>query len=145
MDTRRKFVAALAASAAAAVILMPAPAVAAPPTIEVIALRHSPVQDALKPVREYLGGLGGRVRVVELNADSPEGAKRIGAVGLKGHIPILLLVNGSDRFKRTDGTAVEFKDFPARADNPLGLNGTWTVADFHAAVDAALGAGGKQR
>jgi len=142
MDARRRF---LAAIATAVVIGMPAPAMAAPPTVEIIALSHSPVQDTLKPVRDYLGGLGGRVRVVELNADSPEGAKRVGAVGLKGHIPILLLINGSARFKRADGTAVEFKDFPAKANNPLGLNGTWTVADFQAAVDAALGAGGKQR
>ncbi|HTO66884.1 MAG TPA: hypothetical protein VMM15_37180 [Bradyrhizobium sp.] len=145
MDKLRKFFATLAASAAAAVILMPALALAAPPTIEVIALGHSPVQDALKPVRDYLGGLDGRVRVVELNAESPEGARRVGAVGLKGHIPILLLIDGSYRFKRTDGTAVEFKDFPAKANIPLGLNGSWTVADFRTAVDTALGAGGKQR
>ena len=68
-----------------------------------------------------------------------QGEKRIGAVGLKGHIPILLLINGSDQFKRPDGTAVEFKDFPAKADNPLGLNGSWSVADFEAAVNAAIG------
>ena len=100
---------------------------------------HSPVQNALKPVRDFLGRLGGQVKVVELNAESPAGEKRIKAVGEKGHVPILLLVNGSDKFKRPDGTAVVFKDFPAGAGNPLGLNGTWSVADFEAAVKAALG------
>ena len=62
---------------------------------------------------------------------------------MKGHVPILLLINGSDRFKRADGTVVEFKDFPAKAGNPLGLNGTWTVADFEAAIAGALGAAEK--
>jgi hypothetical protein len=122
-----------------AILCGPISARAAEPTVEIIALSHWPVQDALKPVREFLGSLAGRVHVVELDAESPEGEKRIGAVGLKGHIPILLLINGSDRFERPDGTAVKFKDFPAKASNPLGLNGTWTVADFETAVRAALG------
>jgi len=76
--------------------------------------------------------------VVELDAGSAAGEKRIKGIGLTGHVPIVLLINGSDKFKRADGTQVEFKDFPAKANNPLGLNGSWSVADFEAAVNAAL-------
>ncbi len=137
MATRRDLIAGLAASAA--VTLLAGPARAAPPTVEIIALPHAPVQSVLKPVRDILVGLGGRVKVVELDSESAAGEKRIKAVGLKGHVPILLLINGSDKFKRADGTAVVFKDFPAGAGNPLGLNGLWSVADFEAAVKAALG------
>ena len=137
MATRRDVIAGFAACAALAVLA--GPAWAAPPTVEIIALPHAPVQDALKPVRDILGTLGGRVKVVELDSESPAGEKRIKAVGQKGHVPILLLINGSDKFKRADGTAVVFKDFPAGAGNPLGLNGSWSVADFEAAVKAALG------
>jgi hypothetical protein len=136
MATRRDVI---GLAAAAALAMLAGPARAAQPTIEIIALPHSPVQSALKPVRDFLGGLGASVKVVEIEAESAAGEKRIKAVGLKGHVPILLLINGSDRFKRTDGTQVEFKDFPAKADNPLALNGTWSVADFEAAVNAALG------
>ena len=142
MATRRNVLAALAVSAAIAA-LAGVPARAAQPTVEIIALSHWPVRDALKPVRDFLATVAGQVKVVELNSESPEGAKRIAAVGLKGHVPILLLINGSQRFKRADGTAVEFKDFPAKANNPLGLNGTWTVADFETAIKAALGSAGK--
>jgi hypothetical protein len=109
------------------------------PTVEIIALPHWPVKDALKPVREFLATTNGHVKVVELDAETPEGEARLTALGLKGHIPILLVINGSYRFKRPDGTIVEFKDFPAKAGNPLGLNGSWTVADFKTAVKAALG------
>ena len=137
MTTRRDFFAVVLA--ATAVALQREAAAATPPTVEIIALSHWPVQNALKPVRDFLVPLGAQVKVVELDAESPEGEKRIGAVGLKGHIPILLLINGSDQFKRPDGTAVEFKDFPAKADNPLGLNGSWSIADFEAAVNAAIG------
>jgi hypothetical protein len=137
MATRRELLAGLAAGAAMAVVTRSA--WAASPTVEIIALPHSPVQNALKPVRAFLGTLGGRVKVVELDPESAAGEKRIKAVGVKGHVPILLLINGSDKFKRADGTAVVFKDFPAGAGNPLGLNVTWAVADFEAAVKAALG------
>ncbi len=139
MATRRGFAAALAASAAIAVLAAPLGAAAAPPTIEIIALRHSPVQTALKPVRDFLASLGGKVKVVELDAESPEGEKRVSALGLKGHIPILLVIDGSDQFKRPDDTAVLFKDFPAQPGQKLGINGTWTVADFESAVNTALG------
>ena len=142
MATRRNILAALALSAAIAV-LAGVPARAAQPTVEIIALSHWPVRDALKPVRDFLGTVSGRVKIIELDAESPAGEKRVKAVGLKGHVPILLLINGNDLFKRADGTAVEFKDFPAKANNPLGLNGTWTVADFETAIKAALGSAEK--
>ena len=143
MLTRRNFIATLAATAAIGALAGPFAARAAPPTVEIVALPHSPVQSALKPVRDFLTTRGGRVQLGELDAESAEGAKRISKAGVKGHVPILLLINGSDRFKRADGTVVEFKDFPAKAGNPLGLNGTWTVADFEAAIAGALGAAEK--
>lgn len=142
MATRRNVLAALAVSAAIAA-LAGVPAWAAQPTVEIIALSHWPVRDALKLVRDFLGTVSGRVKIIELDAESPAGEKRVKAVGLKGHVPILLLINGNDLFKRADGTAVEFKDFPAKANNPLGLNGTWTVADFETAIKAALGSAEK--
>jgi ABC-type glycerol-3-phosphate transport system substrate-binding protein len=143
MATRRKIIAALAASAAAAVLAASFAARAAPPTIEIIALSHWPVQNALKPVRDFLASLGDKVKIVEIDAESPAGEKRLAALGLKGHVPMALVIDGSDQFKRPDGTAVLFKDFPAKADNPLGINGSWTVADFQNAVNAALGTGVK--
>jgi hypothetical protein len=138
MATRRDIIA-LGASAAILLLTKFHEAFGAQPTVEIVALPHYPVQNALKPVRDFLGKLGGQVKVVELDSESPAGEKRIKAAGEKGHVPILLLVNGSDKFKRPDGAAVVFKEFPAGAGNPLGLNGSWSVADFEAAVNAALG------
>jgi hypothetical protein len=136
MQSRRTLVIALAAGA---VVFAAGLASAAPPVVEIVAMAHSPVQDALKPARSVLSSLGERVRVIETNIESAEGAKRVKAVGLKGHIPILLLINGEYRYRRADGSPVEFVNFPAKAGNPLGLNGSWTPADFEAAIGAALG------
>ena len=49
------------------------------------------------------------------------------------------MIDGSDQYKRPDGTAVLFKDFPAQPGQKLGINGLWSVADFEAAVNRALG------
>ena len=130
---------ALLTIAAAAIIVSAGQATAASPVVEVLAMAHSPVQNALKPVRDLLAKYQGRVRVTEADIESPDGVKRLKAVGLKGHIPIVLLIDGNKSFKRTDGKTVDFVNFPVAADNPLNLNGTWSVADFEAALRASLG------
>jgi len=112
---------------------------AGPVTVEVLAMAHWPVQNALKPAREVLAKFDGRVRVVDMDIESPEGEKRAKSVGLKGHIPLVILINGSKSFKRTDGKTIDFVNFPAASGSPMGLNGTWTVADLEAAVRAAIG------
>ena len=124
---------------AAGVALSGGYAAAAQPVVEVLAMTHWPVQKALKPVRDFLAKYDGRVRVVDMDIEGPDGVKRLKAVGLKGHIPIVLLIDGNKSFKRADGKTVDFINFPVAADNPLNLNGTWSVADFEAALRASLG------
>lgn len=124
---------------AAGVALSGGYAAAAQPVVEVLAMTHWPVQKALKPVRDLLAKYDGRVRVVDMDIESAEGVKRLKAVGLKGHIPIVLLIDDNKSFKRADGKTVDFVNFPVAADNPLNLNGTWSVADFEAALRASLG------
>ena len=130
---------ALAGIGATAVVLSGRSALAAQPVVEVLAMSHSPVQSALKPVRDFLAKVQGRVRVIEIDIESADGVKRLKAAGLKGHIPIVLLIDGNRSFKRADGKTVEFVNFPVAAGNPMNLNGSWSVADFEAALRATLG------
>ena len=125
--------------AAAGLMVGARAALAAQPVIEVLAMGHWPVQNALKPVRELLAKYQAKLRVSEVDIESPEGVKRLKAVGLKGHIPIVLLIDGNKSFKRADGKTVEFVNFPVAAGNPMNLNGTWSVTDFEAALRASLG------
>jgi hypothetical protein len=104
------------------------------PTVEIIAMAHPPVQSALKPLREWLANRGGRLRVVEIDAESLQGGERLEAVGLKGHVPILVLIDGQYRYQRPDGARVEFLNFPAAADNPLGVEATWSIQDVETAL-----------
>ena len=131
MKSRRHFLAALAATA---LTLAAGHALAAPPKVEIIAMPHPPVQSALKPLRDWLAQQGGRIRVVEIDAESAAGEQRLAAVGLKGHVPILVLIDGKYRYQRKDGTTTEFLNFPASEGSPMGLNGTWGAADVEAVL-----------
>ena len=131
MKTLRPLVAALAA---AILLHWTQIAAAGQPVVEIISLPHWPVQEALQPVRDALARFGGRIRVIELNADEPDGKKRMKSAGQKGHIPALILIDDMYRYTRPDGTTVEFINFPAAANSPMGLSGAWTAKDVEAAL-----------
>lgn len=106
---------------------------AAQPVVEIIAFAHPPVQSALKPLRDWLGTQGKHARVVEIDMEAPAGEKRAAAVGVTGHVPILILVDGKYALTRKDGTAIELKSFPVAPN----MKGSWTIDDAKAAISAA--------
>ena len=124
----------LAAFAASCLAMGPVAAWAAAPLVEVIAYAHPPVQSALKPLRDSLARQGAKVRVVEIDMDTPQAERRLQAVGLKGHIPVVILIDGQYRYKRADGSTVEFVNFPADPGTPTGVKGTWSATDVEAAL-----------
>lgn len=92
------------------------------------------MQSALKPLRDWLASQGNKVRVVETDMESPAGEKRVASVGLTGHIPIVVLVDGKFAFTRKDGTPVEFKSFPSGPGTPAGVKGAWSAEDVQAVL-----------
>ena len=133
MTTRRQFLAA-AALAASALTLAAGPALAAPPLVEIVAMGHPPVKAALQPLRDWLAAQGSKVRVTEIDIEGAEGAKRLQAAGLSGHIPVLILIDGKHAFRRKDGSQVAFVNFPNTPDTPAGARGNWTTADVQAVL-----------
>lgn len=122
----------------AAAFVIATTAHAAPLTVEIVSMAHYPVQNAVKPIRDMLGKYGTRIRVVELDVDAADGVKRLKSAGLKGHIPLVIFVDGKYRYQRANGSVVEFINFPAAAGNPMGLNGTWSAADVEAVIQKQL-------
>ena len=105
MKPRRHF---LTSIAAGALMLVAGSALAAPPTVEIVAMAHPPVVIALKPLRDWIARQGKKLRVIELDGETPTGAKRLQSAGLTGHVPILILIDGKHAFLRKDGSRVEF-------------------------------------
>lgn len=107
---------------------------AAQPLVEVISMPHWPVKAALKPVFEVLIKLGDKIRVIELNTEDAEGKKRMKSVGKRGHIPVLILIDGKYRHQLPNGKKVEFINFPGGASSPMGISGSWTPKDVEAVI-----------
>ncbi len=135
MKTRRRFITAMAAGVLS---LAAGAAWAAKPTVEIIAMVHPPVQDALKPLRGWLASQGGKLRVVEIDAESAQGEKRLDAVGINGHVPIAILIDGKYRFRRKDGSPVAFVNFPDIKGSPPGVRGDWLTADVQAELTGRI-------
>jgi hypothetical protein len=136
LRSRRRWIAALTASAAS--LMMLAPAQAAQPVVEIIAFAHPPVQSALKPLRDWLAAQGTRLKVVEIDMETPAGEKRLQAVGVTGHVPVVVLIDGQHLHKRADGSAVDLMSFPAGPGTPSGVKGTWSAADVEAILKPCL-------
>jgi hypothetical protein len=127
---RRTLIASIATTIAATTLAFAASnAIAAQPVVEIIGYAHPPVQTALKPLREWLATQGTKLRVVEIDMDSSAAEKRMQAIGLKGHIPIVILIDGKYKHARQDGSAVEFVSFPA---NTPGKG--WTTDDVQSVL-----------
>lgn len=111
---------------------------AATPVVEIIAFSHPPVASALKPLRDWLGTQGGKVKVLETDVESPAGVQRLQAVGIKGHVPIVILVNGQHQYKRADGRVVDLTSFPSGPSAPAGFQGGWTLEDAKTAIGSVV-------
>jgi hypothetical protein len=125
------------ASASAFALMAPA-AHAAVPLVEIIAFAHPPVLSALKPLREWLAGQGGRLKVIELDMEAPASLKRLQALGVTGHVPVVLLIDGRHQHQRADGSVVNFMGFPAGPGTPPGVKGSWSAADVEAVLKPRL-------
>lgn len=131
MVTRRKLLSTLALLS----FLSPIGQVlAAPPVVEIVAMPHPPVKAALAPLREWLAAQGKKITVKETDSESADGIKRMQSVGLSGHIPVLILIDGQYRVKQKDGKVVELVNFPDLPNTPPGARGNWTTSDVQAAL-----------
>lgn len=118
--------------------LTAAQAQAAPPTVEIVAMAHPPVKAALAPLRTWLSAQGGKLRVVEIDADTPAGGKRLAAVGLRGHIPVVILIDGQYRLTGPDGRKHAFYNFPNIEGAPPAVRGAWTTNDVQTVLKGLM-------
>jgi len=110
-----------------------------PVQVDLIALGHWPVQKALEPARDLLKTYGNKVVVQEMDAEADDGEAFLARAGLKGHVPLLIVVNGAWKFPRPDGSIIEFMSFPSGEANPLGAAGSWSIEDLQYVLNNLTG------
>ena len=68
--------------------------------------------------------------------ETPEGERRLKALGITRHVPVVVLVDGKYKHVRKDGSGVEFVSFPSGPGTPAGVKGGWSAEDVKAVVQA---------
>lgn len=112
---------------------------ASPVEVEIVALDHWPIRRALEQTLEMLKKFGDKVTLQQIDADTKAGKARLKASGMKGHIPVVIFVDGE--FKHSlEGQEVIFENFPVASDSPMRLDGKWSAGDVKAVIEEILGA-----
>ena len=112
---------------------------ASPVEVEIVALDHWPIRRALEQTLEMLKKFGDKVTLQQIDADTKSGKARLKASGMKGHIPVVIFVDGE--FKHSlEGQEVIFENFPVASDSPMRLDGKWSAGDVKAVIEEILGA-----
>ena len=112
---------------------------ASPVEVEIVALDHWPIRRALEQTLEMLEKFGDKVTLQQIDADTKAGKARLKTSGMKGHIPVVIFVDGE--FKHTlAGQEVIFENFPVASDSPMRLDGKWSAGDVKAVIEEILGA-----
>jgi hypothetical protein len=129
----------VAAILSLAIMITPNIWAASPVKVEIVALDHWPIRRALEQTLEMLKTFGDKVTVQQIDADTKAGKSRLKSSGMKGHIPVVIFVDGE--FKHTlEGQEVIFENFPVASDSPMKLDGKWSAGDVKAVIEAKLGA-----
>ena len=100
----------------------------ASPLVEIVAMAHPPIIMALAPLREWLAEQQD-IEVIEIDIETPEGIERMADVGLTGHIPLIILINGEYLYQSQDGSPLAFINFPDKPESPPGIRGNWRIDD----------------
>ena len=116
--------------------VIPAPSETA--TVDIIYLNHPPVLPILQEIDAVLNPYGDKVKVTRYDFDTTEGAAFAQKVGITGHDPLAIFVNGSQSFD-LDGRTVTFNSFPQGGSTGMVPDGAWTVADLDTVLKKILG------
>jgi hypothetical protein len=105
-------------------------------SVDIIALNHPPLRPVLAEVDQLLAAYGARVHVTHYDFDTPEGASFATKMGLNGHIPMVIFINGKDTFT-LNGRKVTFESFPQGQGTGMVADGAWTTADLDTVLKQA--------
>ena len=107
-------------------------------TVDILYLNHPPVLPVLDQVASVLEPYGDKVKVTRYDFDTPEGAAFAKKVGITGHDPLAIFVNGSQTFN-LDNRVVTFNSFPQGAGTGMVPDGAWTIDDLDAVLKIVTG------
>ncbi len=99
--------------------------------VEILYMNHGPMQPTLRDLRALLSRFQDKVSVQWFDVDQAAGKSFMEAKKIRGHVPLLVLVNGEKLFK-ANGREVTLQGFPTGAGPFSSVEGNWAVTDLQA-------------
>ena len=107
-----------------------------PVRIEVLYMNHGPLRPTLRELDELFTGYGDRIAVHRYDFYSEEGERFKAEKGIKGHVPLVLWIDGKSTLK-VNGTPVTFSGFPTGS-GPAFFQGKWNMDLLKEALDQII-------
>ena len=107
------------------------------PSVELIYLNHGPVRKVIADIDNLLEGYGEQIHITHYTFGSPEGETFAESKKLKGHIPMVVYIDGSMKFT-VDNRSVEFISFPQGGGTGFVADGEWSIDDLKQVIDGIL-------
>lgn len=114
----------------------PAPVAAAnnPVKVEILYMNHGPMQPTIRNVKKLLTNYQGRVAVQWFDADRDSGRDFSRKKKIRGHIPMLILINDRKIFTLGE-RRVTLKGFPSGKGPFKSVEGNWEISDLRQILD----------
>lgn len=110
---------------------------AAPVTVDILFMNHGPMQPVIGQIKDVLAKYPGSVLAVWHDVDTPDGLTFMKRMNIKGHIPLMIFINGSLE-QDVDGKRLSFTGFPSGA-GPYMFQGAWGMKDLDALLQSKAG------
>lgn len=106
---------------------------AQPLQLEILFMNHGPMQPTIRNLKALFKRNAGRVRVSWFDFDKQSGKSFMATKGIKGHIPLLIYINGDHTFD-FGGRKVTFMGFPTGKGPFRQVQGKWTVRELEQVI-----------
>ncbi len=102
--------------------------------LEILFMNHGPMQPTIRNLKNLLAEYNGKVEHRWFDADLDSGKEFMKKKNIRGHIPLLILVNDEATFV-VDGKETIFRGFPTGAAPFKAVEGNWSISDLRRLLD----------
>lgn len=110
--------------------------------LEILFMNHGPMQPVIKSIKEILARHALSASAAWYDFEQSSGQEFMHQKGIKGHIPLLIYVNGSPTWE-VEGRKVTFGGFPSGY-GPYQFRGEWSLEDLDRLVGTLAAPDGKK-
>lgn len=124
--------------------LVPPPAAQAGAEVklDILFMNHGPMQPVIKNIKKILAGHSQTATAVWYDFESSSGQDFRRQNNIKGHIPLLIYLNGSPTWE-LEGRKVTFAGFPSGY-GPYQFRGKWSLEDLDRLLGSPAASEGKR-